>query len=72
MSSKDVAPVFAALKAVTLTGDNALESWKRYKQKVQWITDGLLNKLTNKKKVSILMAKIEDEEIDLYDIVPTC
>ena len=63
MSTNDLLP---DVKPVSFMAENALESWKRYKQKVLWAIDGL-SKPSDKKKLSVLMTKIRDEGIHLYN-----
>lgn len=57
---------FANLKPVSFTSTQAFDGWNRFKKKINWTLDGM-NKATEKKKVALLMSRIGDEGIDVYE-----
>ena len=61
-----VNPLFATLKPVSFTSPQAFDEWNRFKKKINWVLDGM-TKPTEKKKVALLMSRIGDEGIDVYE-----
>ena len=60
-------PLFEGLKPVSFTSSNALEDWETFKQKIEWIFDGMDTKsLPSKRKIGILMSKAGDEAVQIY------
>lgn len=61
-----VSTLLEGIKPVTFTNSNALDDWKRFKQRIQWVINGQA-KPTAKQKVAILMSRIGDEGGDIFN-----